>query len=132
MGKKVFLLIVFLVVCLVLRFFFSFQNSKPYQDGQEVNVAGVLLTEPKVSGLRQNIRVSPEGRETIFVQTSRFPEFHYGQRVKISGTVKVKVLENEKTINTMYFPRVEAEDGDIFLPFQIISFLRNKLIIIFS
>lgn len=133
MRKRVIIFACFvLIIVLFLRLKLFYQAQTSFRDGQKVTIVTQLLTEPQVNGLTQQFRISPSFAEAVLVRTARFPSYHYGETLKISGTIKKKLLSNKKVIPTMYFPQIEAKQESFFLPLSLISSLRNKLIIIFS
>lgn len=110
MPKPQLLLIAsFLIISLIFRlFFFLNDKGEKLQDGQVFNFEAALFSEPKISGKTQKFSVDYKSTR-IFITTALFPEYHYSDKIKISGTLKVKLLSNKNTFYSMNFPRIEAK-----------------------
>lgn len=121
----------FLLLLLSLRFFFFYQTQPQYQDGQSISIKTTLLSEPQIVGSIQRFSANL-GNKKIFIRAPLYPEFHYGDTIRIYGRVKVKSLNQKNKIMVMYFPKVEAvkEERNIFL--AIASFVRQKTTSIFK
>lgn len=122
------LLIAFITRCLV---FFPSQKSS-YRAGQEIKLVTTLSGEPQVFGKSQKFKTS----EGIEVVVGRYPTYHYGDRLEISGILKTKsssqasqALEIKQSDLELVFPQVELiEKGEgNWLMGKIFS-LRQKLI----
>jgi len=90
------ILLVFLVFSLSLGFLRSdisdiLKNNDVLDDlvGQEVVVEGVILTEPKVKETNTQLRVFLEDEGVgILIFADTYPQFQYGDRVKLSGQLQ--------------------------------------------
>ena len=83
---------VILLMLLSLRMFYSYQSRPVFRDGQSVNFKTALLSEPQVSGRMQNFSINVSGTK-IYVSVPRFPEYHYGNSLKISGVIKMSTQD---------------------------------------
>lgn len=100
-------------------------------DSQSVEFETILLNEPQESGTVQKFTLNEHG-DRIFVTTSLYPRFHYAQNIHIFGTLKKKVINNEKIILTMYFPKIEAEEHEGNIVLALTSFVRQNIISFFQ
>jgi len=122
----------FLIIVFGIRIFFFFESKPPkYQDGQFLNFETTLFSEPKISGKTQKLNVDYQSNR-IFVTTSLFPEFHYGDKITIVGTLKVKLLNNKSTIYSMNFPKIEAKTEHKNFILAITGSIRQKIIAFFN
>lgn len=120
-----------LILLLFLRFFFYYQNQPRLEDGQEIEFETTLLSEPQIVGSTQRLIANQNGRQ-IFITLPRFPEFHYGQTLHISGSLKKRLLTNGKTILTMSFPKVEPVKKGKNPLLALTSFIRQRVILLFE
>lgn len=130
---RIYLICLFLLLILLARFYFL-PSSSNYRQGQAVSFQTTLSGEPQVSARSQKFEV--EGLEVV---TARYPEYHYGDRLKIAGVLKPadskisnqngKLLKIKKTDLTLLFPKIEKLEearGSWFLDKTFL--LRRKLI----
>jgi competence protein ComEC len=146
MGRLgIILLFCLALTILTLRFFFFFHNQPKYHDGQTVSLQTALLSEPRIVGSQQRISANLERGNRIFITTSLYPQFHYADSLRISGTLRYKTLRNKDTIITMWYPKIEVVKDDpstspctrrcgaslrVFL--AVPSFIRQKAISLFE
>ena len=126
------LILIFLVI-LGFRFYFFYQNQPEFIDGQTLSFKTSLLSQPQDFGSRQ-VFIANYKNQKIRITTSRFPELHYGDFVRISGTLKIKVL-NKNIMTMMYFPKIESITNDnnfLDKSLKVVGGLRQKLISLFS
>lgn len=121
-----------LITLLSLRFYFFYANQPELHDGQYLEFKTTLLSEPNMFSNYQQIIASPYGKEKIIIKIPRYPEFHYGQTLRISSTVHKQVLSNKKTVMAMYFPKVKAEKNDKNMGLAIVSTIRQRIISFFE
>lgn len=93
--RQLLLLFLMLLLIFTLRLFLFPVKEARYQVGQSVNLTTVLNAEPKISGQTQRFEIL--GLEII---SRRYPEYHYGDKLKISGTVS----EESKLV----FPQIQT------------------------
>ncbi len=112
-----FVLVVLLLLC--LRIWNFYQNKSNYINGDPVQFQTTLLSEPKTSGSQQRFWVVLEDGTKFFVVTSRYPGYHYGDILEISGTIQAvsqdkkstsngEVPRNKNTVLTIYSPQIKA------------------------
>jgi len=117
--KNLILFALSLVLILALRFLFVFSQKSGVllKEGDLVSFQTTVLQEPKVSGNVQ-IFTADTGNRKIMVFAPVFPQFHYGDRLRIAGKVQPEKiigkqgillpinLQDQKFIT--YFPKIEA------------------------
>lgn len=130
--RRLLVIILCLILVLSIRFYFFYFNQVQYADGQQVSFETTILSQPQVVGNRQVFTANHKNQK-IRITTSRFPELNYGDFVRISGVLQIKVL-NKNIITIMYFPKIEILKDKSFLreSLSIINNLRQKLISLFS
>ncbi len=102
--KKLLALIIFIGLFFVRL---QFVSQLDLQDGQLIRVRGTLTEEPQVSGNRQSLKMGQ-----FEVWTEKFPEYHYGERVKITG--RVKVIAARARLEESYllsYPEIESSEA---------------------
>lgn len=131
-NKLILLTASLLIIVLGFRFFFFFgSKNEKLQDGQSLSFETTLFSEPKISGRSQKFSVSNNSTQ-IFITTTLFPEFHYGDKIKISGTLKVKLLNNRTQLYGMNFPKIEAKNDDKNFILALTGLIRQKIISFFN
>ena len=121
MSTKFFVFVVLTLFCILLIRLVTFIGPK-YEEG-EVVLETTLLSEPKIKDTTQQFWI--DGK--ILVVTPHFPEFHYGETLHVSGTLKRKVIEKDWTILTIYFPHVEAKKNDSNFLLALARFIRQSI-----
>lgn len=129
---KLFLFGGIFLILLALRFFFFYQNRPHLVDGQQISITTTLLSEPEIIGNFQRLYASIDGGERILILTSLFPQFHYGDTLAISGSLKYRVLRNGNIIITVYRPKVEAVKNKFNPILALTSSIRQKIISLFE
>lgn len=130
MNLKVVIFIGLLVVLLSLRFWFFYQNQTEYKHGEFVSFTATLLSDPKSIGNQQRISANLASGERVFIITTLFPEFHYGDTIAVSGSISQRLIGNKKTLLSVYFPKIKAVKSESGLAF--INSVRQKIIFMFS
>lgn len=119
-------------MALALRYFLFFRSTPTFNDGQNISLEKTIRTEPRVVGNTQAFALHLEGGEKLFVTMHRFPEIHYGDRLRLSGTLRKKLLNNKKVILTMYFPKFAVVENEKRGVLAVISPIRQNLIALFQ
>ncbi|MCL5746846.1 MAG: ComEC/Rec2 family competence protein, partial [Patescibacteria group bacterium] len=149
------LFIAFLLLVLFVRFFFFYQKSDIYQDGQDINFEATLLSEPQFTPTYQKLSVSLPSGGTAYLIISRFPEYGYGDRVDISGPIRIlhrsgglrsssseggpygassqifKLLTDKPTYS-MYFPKISLAETEQTPILAVSIFIRQKVTELFN
>lgn len=142
-NSKLFLLLFCLLIVLSFRFLLFYQNQPQYHNGQQISFETTLLSEPKSSGKYQQFTAALDNGQKIYISTSRYPEYHYGDTLKISGKIKVsdlkanksnmqvknsnqlnRLINNKKTIISIFSPKIEAVKSGL----AVISYIRQKTV----
>lgn len=129
---KLFLFGGIFLILLALRFFFFYQNRPHLVDGQQISITTTLLSEPEIIGNFQRFYASIDGGERILILTSLYPQFHYGDTLAISGSLKYRVLRNGNIIITVYRPKIEAVKNKFNPILALTSSIRQKIISLFE
>lgn len=89
-------------------------ESKKFNDlNQEVTLIGVISNEPDIRGKSIKLRV-----ETVLITAGRYPEYNYGDKLKIAGLLETpsediegfnyrNYLQKEGIYSIMDFPEIE-------------------------
>lgn len=133
MERRIFaFFICFLIIALLLRFIFFFQNKTTYHDGESLAFNTTLLSQPQTVGRYQRITANVN-QQKIFITTSNFPQYNYGQELLISGKIKISSQNN---LLTMSFPKIQIQkDNSVFSMTPILavtSFIRQNVISVFQ
>lgn len=123
---------VILLISLFLRFFFFYQNSSYPKDGEYITFRTTLLSEPQVYENYQRIYTMLDQKTRVFVYTSLYPEYHYGDSLSISGNLRYKLLNNGNYISSMNFPKIESVKSSENFILAFISFIRQKIILLYE
>jgi len=121
-----------LLTSLFLRFFFFYHNPSHPKDGEYVSFRTTLLSEPQVFDNYQRIYATLDQKTKIFVYSSLYPEYHYGDTLIISGNLKYKLLINGNYISSMNFPKIEAVKNSENFILAFISSIRQKIISLYQ
>jgi len=128
MTKRLFTFIIFLILVLILRLFFFYSQKTQYQDGQNLNIEITLLSDPKFTGSYQNLSITLPTGELVFIQTTSYPEYQYGEKISISGKLKVKLLNGKNTILSMSFPKIKIMKNSENYFLAVVNSVRQKII----
>jgi len=117
-----------LLILLSVRTFYFYQSRPVFRDGQSVNFKTTLLSEPQVSGRMQNFSVNVSGTR-VYISVPRFPEYHYGNSLKISGVINI-IASNTSTVSKRNLRllknvKIESEDQSVFGLAVLSSFRQN-------
>ena len=126
------LFICFLLFILLLRFFFFFQKGDTYNDGQEIKYETTIFSEPQFTSTIQKISVNLPTGENVYITLPRFPEYSYGDRVAISGTLHKKLLSKNRSIFSQNFPKIEYVKTNKDPILAVTSFIRQRVSQIFN
>ncbi len=142
--------LVFIVVAfftLLLRLSTIEHNASNYINGMPVSFSAVLTQEPKISGQYQTFSVKTDKNDKVVIKTSRYPEYHYGQKLAISGTISIKSVQstststssvpsNKRPATTIYFPKITLEKNQDFMfvgkSLAVVTLIRQKIVTLFK
>lgn len=120
MNLKLWGLVLLLLALLTLRFYQHYAARPSYKVGQEMTLETTLLSESQIAGQVQKFYV-----DDILVIAPRFPEYHYGDALIISGTLEGRVISNKRLLLMLYFPKVENHSTSSWL--ALAKFIRQKI-----
>ncbi len=112
---------------LAFRLYFYYHNISYYTNGQKVSITTILLTQPVIRGNTQQFSVFLESNQRATVVFPLLPQVNYGDTVRISGTLQVKVLGNKRVVTTIYMPQVEATQNNNNFVLALASIIRQKV-----
>lgn len=104
----------------------------------------VLLAEPTQSGRTQRITIRLPDGQRVFITTARYPQYHYGDTLRIEGkleekkvgkespstSLRVNSSQQDRTIYTMAFPNITVVPTDNPL-INLMRPLRERIIWLF-
>lgn len=125
-------ILIFLLLIFGLRFYLFYRNQPQHYNGEYLSFETRILSSPQFFSNQQRISVNLENGERIFITAPPYPQFGYGDSVRISGTLQVRVLENKKPILVMYFPKIEANKNGKNLLLAVTGFIRQKVTLFFE
>jgi competence protein ComEC len=128
MTKVHFIFIAVLILALLIRIFIFYSQKTQYQDGQWVSFTTTVSSDPKFSGNFQNFSVSLPTGEILFVQTSGYPQYNYGDNITLSGNLKVKLLSGNHSILTLSFPKIKSVKNSENYFLAAVNLIRQKII----
>src|SRR3990170_1444996 len=117
---KVFFFSLLALLILVLRFLFL-PSPKPdwtEQVGDKITILTTLSGEPRTFSQSQRFKIEEE----IEVVTERYPEYHYGERLRISGILQKK-KENFSNQSSLL---LKMRGGNLELVFPKIERLEER------
>lgn len=147
---KIAIILGIMIIILTLRFFLFYQNKVNYKDNQNISFKTTLLSEPKIFSRYQKISTDLESGDKITLIIPRYPEYHYGQTLHVSGALRAKnttkvisqkqlLPKKERIVLSMYFPKTELieKSNDFSFKFfepvlAVISFIRQDIISLFE
>ena len=114
-----------------LRLFIFYSQKTEYKDGQGLSFTATLTADPTFSGNYQNFSVDLPTGELVFIQTTGYPEYAYGDIMRISGSLKIKLL-NKNSILTLSFPKISLVKNSASSFLAVINVARQKIITSFQ
>lgn len=120
-----------LLLSLLIRTVFFLTHTPSYEVGEQITFTGTLTTQPTLQGNGQHFRLN-----TIDIWTARFPAYHYGDTLRVSGRISKPKTSNQKSSLlgkiqqdfTMYFPKIEADTSSSASILPAIGFLRENML----
>jgi hypothetical protein len=73
----------------------------------------------------------PTGK-LVFIQTAGYPVYAYGDRMWISGSLKIKLLNANSLILTFSFPKIDPVTSSTSSFLAVINVVRQKIITSFQ
>lgn len=128
MTKPLLIFILALVMVLALRLSLFYSQKTHYKDGQSLNFEATVVSDPKFAGNYQNFSVNLPTGELVFIQTAGYPEYSYGERVLLTGKLKVRLLSGKNTILSLSFPKIESVKNSNGYFLAVVNAIRQKII----
>jgi len=132
MSKPLFIFVSILSVILVLRIYSFYSQKTQYKDGQSLSFEATVVSDPKFSGNYQNFPVNLPTGELVFIQTAGYPEYAYGSKIRISGSLKIKLLNDKNSILALSFPKIEPVKNSESYFLAVVNSVRQKIITSFQ
>lgn len=132
MTKVHVLFVVFLLLILILRIALFYSQKTQYRDGEQLSFVSTVTSDPKFFGDLQDFSVNLPSGETVFVQTVSYPEYNYGEKISLSGRLKVKLLSGNREILTLSYPKIESVKNSENYFLAATNLIRQKIITIFQ
>lgn len=133
--RLIFLVLLFFFT-IAIRFYFYYHNKSNYINGQFIKFETILFSDPQIFSSYQLITANTEAGEKIFIKTTRFPQYNYGNFVRITGTLNERALNNKRIILTMNYPQIEFVENKnnlFYFPTKMIlaftNVVRQKIIL---
>jgi competence protein ComEC len=124
------LLFILLLSILGIRFVIFYSNQPNYRDGQIISFEIDLLSEPRFDSRTQKFTAFLGNGQRIFITAPLFPQFNYGDRLKITGKLVIRDKDDGDKLYLMNFPEIEAEKENPSL--WLVSSVRQKVISTFE
>ncbi len=144
-----------MLLILTIRFIVFYNQANNYQDGQAIRLDTTLFSEPQFQASYQKFTASLSTGESVFVTAPSYPQYKYGDRIVISGPIRIlpraggfqpRALEEQsygasnqivelltsRRIYTMYFPKIEAVKSDRSPFLAVTSFIRQSVTDLFN
>ena len=122
--------LILLLLILTVRFFYFYQDTVTYKDGEQVSFVTTLTSQPRIIGNQQVFYANLGSGQRVRIITGRFPEFNYGDHVDVVGDINVYLLNNKTTLLSMYFPQIEidkTQSGFIEKSLELVGDFRERI-----
>jgi competence protein ComEC len=106
--------------------------------GKEITLIGIVFTEPDIKEDKLKLIIRPEKIDgKILVTTNRYPEYQYGDKLKITGKLVTPpvferfnyrdYLKKEGIYSMMNFPKIEVLNQNLGNPvYKLLFSFKNK------
>lgn len=124
-SRTSFIVCYLLLIAVTLLRIVLYHPPSPLQEGKFIS--GVIRVESQTAfkDTYHSFRTTIEGRE-VRVVVDRYTSFDQGELLKISGTIKNVVLNNDQTLSSIYHPIItHVEDNSI--SYRVRSFIRDRV-----
>lgn len=105
--KARYILIFFALFSLVYFFRFKAKLDLDLEDGVKVRISSSLTQEPILQGNYQIFKV-----KEIQIRTNRYPQYHYNDKLIITGTLNKKLINRFKTSYLLLNPEIVKLEDD--------------------
>lgn len=101
------------------------QHKIVYKDGQRVAFQARLSDVPEIDGRFQHFTLAEPSAPKLFISTARYPEYLYGDVLKIRGTVEQKDFP-DYSISTLSYPKIAKLPNDNIF-YSLIAGVRQQI-----
>lgn len=116
----------------LFRLFLFYSGILEPVSTEPVSFEATLRSDPKVSGSIQRFSVfTPQGFR-VFITTSRFPTYHYGQRLRISGMREVVERGGGSLLSTMDYPEITVSHERANVLYGLAYSFRDRVVSVFE
>lgn len=129
--KKLVIFILLLTAILSARFWVYYQNQNTFKDGDRLVFSTRLTEAPQFIYGHQQFRVKPVNSERITIITGLNPEYQYGDKIKISGTISQRDYKGHK-VNSIKDPVIQLDNIDQNFITASATYIRRKSKILFE
>lgn len=131
MSTKSFVLFFIIIFfTLSLRFYTYYHNQPDLKEGQSITINTTIYSEPEIADKTQKFRVNEKGL-AIYVTTSKYPLYQYGDNIHIKG--KLKVFNNGDNIYySLSFPEISKLNKSASPVISLSLFIRKRAIEVFE
>ncbi len=130
--KKIILFIGVLSFILCLRLIIFYSSLKTYQNAEYVNFETQISSPVREYSAYQTVYVSLDPVTKVLIKTTLDKDLSYGNMLKISGNLETRLLDNNTTIFTLNYPKIEANFRENYLKSARIYFIRQRIIDVFN
>ncbi len=131
MSRISFLLLFLLLGGVVIRYLTLANSHKSFVDGDFIRLETRLLRTPKEENNLQKFILTPENFEELHITTGKYPEFKYGEKLRVSGKVKRVINKSGEEFFILSFPQIQKTDDRDFI-FSAVRFIRERVTTAFS
>jgi competence protein ComEC len=120
----IFLSILLLLTILRVVFFYAF---KPSINEGNISFTATISSQPKVYNNYQSFSVNLPAGELVFVKTKPDTELNYADKIKLSGSLKYKLLNSGRQILTMDYPSISLDNESQNAFLAVINVIRQQI-----
>jgi len=115
------------------------QELIKYNDsGEEINLIGIVIKEPDIRDTSVKLTIGGRTAAKVLVTTNRYPEYKYGDELKITGKLKTppvfedfnykNYLEKDGIYSVIEWPKIEIiKENQGSILYKCLFTLKNKL-----
>lgn len=119
---RLFFLFLALTLLVYLRFVFLVSEKVP--EGESSFIA-TLVDSPEQTNVQRFSLVHPT-HQKLYLTTSRFPEYHYGEQLEVKGKIESIKTKDGRELLVMSFPQITKTERQNVL-FQAAGFMRERV-----
>lgn len=127
MDKKVIIFLSFVSILVLIRIVAFYYFRPEVKEDQNISFVSRLSTQPKLYNNYQTFVVSLPTGESVFVKTSAEKDFNYADRVKLSGNLNYRLLNEKTRILTIDFPEISLDNVHENTFLAVVNFIRQQI-----